>query len=140
MLSPGKAHPESHNYISLFDAVPKQVLEGELATEIFGGSKRGLAPLETLDQMIQEKLNRLLDTNDINVWAVERAKYLAKYMPIFPLLVNVTVLDEKKKKNPLEHCIDAPCYKNKLEEIIKKYMGAAEPREEKTSSELVLST
>lgn len=139
MIPPGKAHDDSHNFISLYDAVPKVCLAGELACEIYGGAKKGLNPQEALDQMIQEKLMRLLDTSDANTWSSMRQKYMQDYLPVFPLLTNITVLDELKKMLPLEHFIDAPCYKNKLEQIIRKYMDFRSSQSDKAVPELVSS-
>jgi hypothetical protein len=125
-ISPGKCHPDSHNFASAKDLV---CLLGSpnlrtLAMKRYIGLKEGLSLEQILSQMAQEDTILYLDTTDANViqnFENQRGKY---YQEQLKMIENVTILDPSPS---LEHSFCINCYQKVIESLIKDYKNPLIP-------------
>lgn len=127
LIAPGKAHPDSHNYISAADIIPRHLALGleltNLALRRYESQKNGLTQDELIDILIEEDIDNELDTQDpetILTYSSQRKEY---YLAEFAKISNVTILDPSVNAtfNRYEHELISPCYQRIIHEIIKKY-------------------
>ncbi len=121
-ITPGKAHKNSHNFMSLHDPVPRLaspnlsyiLLRREECYQQSKGDK------ELLDLLSSEDADFYLDTQNprvVSEYKKQRKKY---YQEQLNQLKNVTVL-EGSNSGSWEHSFDIPCYQSKLKEILRTY-------------------
>jgi hypothetical protein len=127
LISHAKAHPESHNYISLADVTARLLSLGQILTKLalrrYESQKNGLTTDKLIDTLIDEDIDTLLETlnpETIVTFSIQRRNY---YLHEFEKLSNVTILDpsEDATFHRYEHELISPCYQKAIHEIIKKY-------------------
>lgn len=121
-IEPGKAHPESHNFLSPYDIIPKAGTPGLsiLLIRLQDGAKRGLSAEDVIEEMIQEDIDYYLDTKNISTIEKFRKSRKKHYEKLMERIVNVTILQENVE-GPFEHCFDSKCYQIALKKVLKKY-------------------
>jgi pimeloyl-ACP methyl ester carboxylesterase len=122
LVSPDISHPESHNYFSVGDLVPRLTSCGLalFLLELHEGTKAGLTIPQIIAQMIQDDADTSMTSQDgkaIKAYWEERQKY---YEEKFHSVRNVTVLDEKRS-GTWEHAFINPIYQDVLKKIIHRY-------------------
>jgi hypothetical protein len=121
---PGEAHPESHNYISIGDAIPRFAVENSLALlaiRRFEENKRGLSNDQIINGLIEEDIENNLSTSDRQAICIYRSQRYKHYVGAFSKIANVTVLEDGRQ-GVLEHSINIPCYQKKIKELIDCYI------------------
>lgn len=122
-IPPGKSHSESHNYISIKDRVPQAVEEFALmALRLYQGHKAGYTVAQILEQLIGEDTALYLDSTDPHIISAFSQQRRALHEQAIQKVANVTVLDQTSSWF-CEHCIDIPCYQDKMKEIIRNYQS-----------------
>jgi hypothetical protein len=123
LIAPGKAHDETHNYISEADIIPR-VGSIQLAQLIIRRhEKQGLSEAEIIDCLVSEDADYYLETTETQAVAAfyrERKKF---YQEEFSKISNVSVLEQSIDATCgyWEHSFVVPCYQKKLKEIIQLY-------------------
>ena len=120
---PGEAHSESHNYISIGDAVPRFAVENSLALlaiRQFEGKNNGLSDEQIIENLITEDIDNNLSTIDPQAILIYRSHRYDYYVSAFNKITNTTVLDDERQ-GLLEHSINIPCYRKKIKELIDCY-------------------
>ncbi len=122
LISPETAHPESHNYFSVADIVPRLTAPdiSLFLLQLHEGRKLGLTAEQMIDQLIQKEIEFFIDTQDKKTIDTFREQRLQYYKKKLRQVRNITVLDEGKSR-AWEHALLAPCYQKVLKEIIYKY-------------------
>ena len=127
LISHGKAHPDSHNYISAADIIPRHLALGlkltNLALRRYEGQKKELTQDQVIDTLVEEDIDKELETQDpqtILTYSSQRKEY---YLAEFEKISNVTILDPSVNAtfNRYEHELISPCYQSIIHELIKKY-------------------
>lgn len=119
-IPPGVTHPESHNYASVGDLIPRM---GSFNLQYFAirkyeGFRGGLNPEEIVWKLaFRDAIHELSSTNPqiIETYTNERCKF---YRSIFEKIKNVTVVDSI---NTWEHSFNNENYQRIVHEIIQKY-------------------
>lgn len=119
-IAPGTAHPESHNYASVGDLIPRigSVNHQYLAIRKYEGLKKGLTHEAIIwDLAFGDAIHNLdsIDSRVLNKYAQERCKH---YENEFNKISNVTVIDSE---STWEHSFKNNNYQAVVLEIIKKY-------------------
>ena len=119
-ISPGKSHPDSHNYASATDFVCRICSPNlqYLALQRYFGGKNGQNQQEVAYQLASLDAMLNLDTTDlkaIEAFTQQRAEHYEKE---FTKIGNVTVLDPDPK---CRHAFENSCYQSALQTIVKKY-------------------
>ncbi len=116
------AHPESHNYFSVTDIVPRLTAHdiSLFLLQLHEGMKLGLTAEQRIDQLIQNDIEIFIDTQDKKTIDTFRKQRLQYYNDKLRHVSNITVLDEGGSR-AWEHAFLAPCYQKILKEIICKY-------------------
>lgn len=124
LVSPDSSHPESHNYFSMGDLVPRVTSYGlaQFLLRLHEGAKAGITIPQVIAQMIQDDMDLHMvsqDENAIRIYREERQKY---YEDKLHAVRNVTVLDENRS-GTWEHGFVTPIYQHVLKEIIQRYQN-----------------
>ncbi|HEV7735867.1 MAG TPA: hypothetical protein VGO47_00600, partial [Chlamydiales bacterium] len=119
-----KAHPQSHNYLSIADAIPRISINELtfLLLRIEDGKKTKMSVADVVEHIVEEDVERFLDTSnqDVrNIFAQQRRLY---YQQILLIGANVSILSENISAK-WEHSFSIPCYQAKVEEIVKSYQS-----------------
>jgi hypothetical protein len=119
-ISPGKSHPDSHNYASATDFVCRIGSPNlqYLALQRYFGGKNGQNQQEVAYQLASLDAMLNLDTTDlkaIEAFTQQRAEHYEKE---FTKIGNVTVLDPDPK---CRYAFENSCYQSALQTIVKKY-------------------
>jgi len=122
LVSPDISHPESHNYFSAGDLVPRLTSCGLalFLLELHEGTKSGLTTPQIIAQMIQDDTDIYMTSQDekaVKAYWEERQKY---YEDKLHSVRNVTVLDESRS-GTWEHAFINPIYQDVLKKIIQRY-------------------
>ncbi|MGA8163970.1 MAG: hypothetical protein WB791_02970 [Waddliaceae bacterium] len=121
-IPPGKAHSESHNFISLHDPIPG-IASPNLSYILLrreDGYTQDNSDEQIITQLADEDADYYLDTRDpntVNEFTRQRRKH---YQNLFHQISNVTVLKENTSGS-WEHSFDIPCYQSQLKEILNPY-------------------
>jgi hypothetical protein len=129
-IAPDAAHPESHNYASVGDLVPRMVSFNlqYLAIRRYEGFKEGLSLEEIISRLAFGDAIKDLDNFDIRIiekYAQDRSKY---YQEEFKKISNVTVVDSGSL---WEHSFKNDSYQTIVRTKIDQY-----PKEEEQKIEL----
>lgn len=116
------SHPDSHNYFSVGDVVPRLTSCGLalFLLELHERTKAGLTVPQIIAQMIQDDADTYMASQDekaVKAYWEERQKY---YEDKLHSVRNVTVLDEERS-GTWEHAFINPIYQNVLKDIIQRY-------------------
>ena len=122
LVSPDISHPESHNYFSVGDLIPRLTSCGLalFLLELHEGTKAGLTVPQIIAQMIQDDADIYMTSQDekaMKAYWEERQKY---YEDKLHSVRNVTVLDEKRS-GTWEHAFLNPIYQDVLKKIVQEY-------------------
>ncbi|MBN4066788.1 hypothetical protein JYU14_01745 [Simkania negevensis] len=137
-ILPGIAHPESHNYTSISDLIPRLGCYNlqYLAMRKHEGLRDGLTSEEIVWRLAYGDATRDLDCFDAQVikkYAQERCQY---YRKEFERISNVTVLDSD---NIWEHFFNNENYQTVLRSIVNKYRMNRKTAEPPPSSHLLVN-
>ena len=121
-IEPDTAHPESHNYFSIADFIPRLTSYDfcMLILRLYEGKKIGLTQEQVIDHLIQEDIDNRLASQDPQAIAKFRKERQAYYENDLKRSQNVTLIDENIS-GIWEHTLAIPCYQAIVKEIIKKY-------------------
>lgn len=121
-IEPGTAHPESHNYFSVADFIPRLTSYDfcELILRLYEGKKIGLTQEQVIDHLIQEDIDNHLASQDPQAIAKFRQARQAHYESDLKRSQNVTLIDENIS-GIWEHTLAIPCYQAIVKEIINRY-------------------
>ncbi len=119
-IAPGAAHPESHNYASVGDLIPRAGSFNlqYLAMRKYEGLKEGLSQEEIIRRLaFGDAIHDLdcLNPHVLETYAQERSKY---YRKEFEKINNVTIVDSASM---WEHSFNNESYQTIVREIIEKY-------------------
>ncbi len=122
ILLPDVAHPESHNYFSVADIVPRLTAHdiSIFLLHLHEGMKIGLTTEQVVGQLIQKDIEISIATQDktaIDTFQKQRQQH---YKEKLRQMSNITILDGDRS-GTWEHAFFAPCYQEVLKEIINKY-------------------
>jgi hypothetical protein len=120
-VAQGSCHPDSHNFVSRRDLVPRVGSSVHLyaAWRRHEGRKEGLGDLEIMRSLAFEDMTRDLDSFRQDVMEEYFRQRLQWYMHVFEEIHNVTVLDSPKM---IEHLLCCDTYQAVLHSIIKKFI------------------
>ncbi len=121
-IHPDKAHPDSHNFVSPHDLVPR-IASFDLSSILFrreAGYKKGKDDEQIISELVDEDIDYYLDTRNPDVVEVFRRQSKKKYEELFKQISNVTILEENSSGS-WEHAFDIPCYQIKLKEILRSF-------------------
>ncbi len=119
-IAPDAAHPESHNYASIGDLIPRAGSYNlqDLAIRKYEGLKKGLTDEEIIRRLaFGDALQDLdfLDTRLIEKYTQERCKY---YQAEFKKITNITVVESGSM---WEHSFNNGSYQACVQAVIEKY-------------------
>lgn len=125
-ISPGKCHPDSHNFASAKDLI---CFCGSpnfrtLAMQRYIALKEGLTHEQMLEKWAREDSMLYLDTIDVRViqnFEKQRIKY---YEELLEKICNVTILDSGPE---YEHSFCNECYQKEVQTLIEKYKKISKP-------------
>lgn len=124
LIAPGKAHPDTHNYMSFADLVSKVASRtGYLAFRRHQGQSQGLSEQQVIELLVEEDMLLYLDSDPSPTETQYRQKCREFYQLEFKTIANVTVLDENNTSSIFEHSIAIPCYQEKLRKHIAHYLN-----------------
>ncbi len=122
IVLPNVAHPESHNYFSIADLIPRLTAH-EITLfllELYEGMKNGLTTEQVIEQLIQKDIEISIATQDKKAIDIFREQRMQQYKKHLNQVSNITILDGDRSET-WEHAFLAPCYQKTLKEIIEKY-------------------
>lgn len=124
-IPPGKSHPDSHNYISRGDAIPR-ITSYQLTKLVLRREEeraRGLSDKHILELLAEEDVDNLLETESLEVTKAFRKSRIAYYKQELANISNVTLVESSKKPILpfLDHSFRAECYQRVVEKIITTY-------------------
>jgi hypothetical protein len=119
-IAPGLAHPESHNYASVGDLIPRigSLNLQYLALRKYEGLKEGLSPEQIIQRLaFGDAIHDLdcLNPHILEKYTQSRCEYYANE---FKKISNITVLDSK---NLWEHSFNNESYQAIVHSIIDRY-------------------
>lgn len=117
-----KAHPDSHNFVSPHDLIPR-IASFDFSSILFrreAGYKNGKNDQQIILELVDEDIDYYLDTRNPDVVEVFRTQCERKYEEWFKHISNVTILEENSSGS-WEHSFDIPCYQIKLKEILHSF-------------------
>ncbi len=123
-ISPGKCHPDSHNYVSANDMIPSigSPYLHNLALELYHGNKKGMNRDEIIKKLAIRDARLLCSflRNPHGYSELENHITQASnsYKRDLEKISNVTVLDPEDK---IEHAFNTKCYQSVMQGIVKKY-------------------
>jgi len=122
IVPPDAAHPESHNYFSIADIIPRLTASDItiFLLELHEGMKTGLTTEQVIEQLIQKDIETSIDTQDKKAIDTFRTQKLQQYKKTLNQTSNITIL-EGDRSGTWEHAFIAPCYQKTLKEIIDKH-------------------
>lgn len=122
LILPDVAHPESHNYFSAADIIPRLTVQALslFLLELHEGMKTGLTSEQVIAQLIQKDIDSSIETQDKQAINTFREQRLQHYKKLSEQALNTTLLDSDRS-GTWEHAFLAPCYQKALKEIIDKY-------------------
>jgi hypothetical protein len=120
-ISPGKCHPDSHNFASANDLI---CLCGSpnfrtLAMQRYIALKEGLTQDQMLAKWAREDSIFYLDTIDVRVIQIFEKQRIVYYEELLEKISNITILDSGPE---YEHSFCNDCYQNEVKVITKRYM------------------
>lgn len=121
IVLPNVAHPESHNYFSIADIIPRLTTH-ELSLfllDLHQGAKTGLTIEQVIEQLIQKDIEIFITTQDKTAVDIFREKRLQHYKKNLEQVRNTTILDGDG--SAWEHAFLTPCYQKVLKGIIEEY-------------------
>jgi hypothetical protein len=118
-LAPGKAHVQSHNYVSLADPVPR-LSSLQMSDFLFKLYAAKASPQTAIEALVQDDVNSYLDSNAVGEDAPFRAVRRAYYEELLRRMQNITVLDHDLS-GIWEHSFATSCYQNKVKETVEAY-------------------
>lgn len=121
-VSPGKAHPVSHNYLSIVDPIPMFASKDTYRFLLHSheGKKRGLTPADIIQECIKQDLicdYQEFPTDTPHQMLKERQMH---YENELLKIQNITLL-EPAESDFWEHRFDLPSYQTIIKEIIERY-------------------
>jgi len=119
-IFPEDSHPETHNYISIGDLVPRIAASTTLsllAIRRHEERKQGLSDAQIIDGLISEDVENNLATTNHDTISLYRLQRNSHYLCEFKKVAHITVLDDGREST-WEHSIRAPCYQKKIKELI----------------------
>lgn len=121
-VEPETAHPESHNYFSIADFVPRMTSYDfcMLILRLYEGKKIGLTQEQVINHLIQEDIDNRFPSQDPQAIAKFIKERQAHYESEVKRSQNVTLIDENIS-GTWEHTLAIPCYQSIVKEIINKY-------------------
>lgn len=121
-ISPSKANPNSHNYFSVADPIPRISTPDftMFLLRLYEGKKLGHMPLQLLDHLIQEDIDVYLDTQDPTALEEFRKQRRVAYENMLQQAQNISILDENVS-GFWEHAFAIPCYQAIVEKVINQY-------------------
>jgi hypothetical protein len=122
IILPEIAHPESHNYFSVADIIPRLTAHdiSLFLLNLHEGMKTGLTTEQVIEQLIQKDIEISIATQDKKAIEIFREQRLQQYKKHLNQVSNITVLDGDRS-GTWEHAFLVPCYQKTLREIIEKY-------------------
>lgn len=124
-ISPGKSHPDSHNYISQGDAIPRiaSYSLSKLVLRREEERQRGVSDKHIIELLAEEDLEDLLDEEDSIAENAFRKARISFYEQEFAKIANVTLVQISKVPflPYLDHSFRAECYQQKVKEIVTRY-------------------
>src|ERR1700722_19770891 len=122
-IFPENSHPDTHNYISIGDLVPRLAASATLALlaiRRYEENKRGLSDDQSIEGMINEDIDNNLATRDPHAISLYRIQRRHHYLSEFNKIAHITVLDEERQ-GIWEHSIRIPCYQKKIKAKVDLY-------------------
>lgn len=121
-IAPDTAHPESHNYFSIADPVPRLTSYEfcMMLLRLYEGKKMGLTQSQVIEHLILEDIDKRQTIQDPQSIERFRKERLAHYESEIHRSQNVTLIDENIS-GLSEHSLAIPCYQRIVKEIINKY-------------------
>lgn len=121
-IAPDTAHPESHNYFSIADPVPRFTSYDfcMLLLRLYEGKKIGLSQEQVIEHLIQEDIDNTQDPQNHQAIEKFRKERIAHYESELQRSKNITLIDEGIS-GFWEHILAIPCYQTVVKEIINKY-------------------
>ena len=125
-ISPGKCHPDSHNFASANDLI---CLCGSpnfrtLAMRRYIALKEGLTQDQMLAKWAREDTILYLDAIEVRGIQIFEKKRIAYYEELLEKISNVTILDSGPE---YEHSFCNDCYQKEVETITEKYKKSSKP-------------
>ncbi len=121
-ISQENTHPDSHNYFSAADPIPKYTSQElcRFALRLHEAKKRGSSPSQMIEGYIKEDLARSYE-GPFDLESLEQFQNLRKKHYEYEMLKaqNITVLESGS--DSWEHSFDLPSYQEKIQEIIARY-------------------
>lgn len=122
-IFPKHAHPDSHNYISIADPIPRISASSslvQLAIRRHEEICQGLTDDDIIERLIDEEVEYQLSTTSLKTILPFRKQRRRHYLTEFGKITNITVLNEQRK-GLWEHAVGIPCYQKKIQELIELY-------------------
>jgi len=120
-IQPGKAHPDSHNYISTKDRISQGAeVHALMALRLHQDRKAGYSIAEIIAQLVEEDMALHLESTDVGVARSFCQQRRDEHAMMIQRIANVTVLDDTPAWI-FEHAIDSECYQIKIQEVINRY-------------------
>jgi hypothetical protein len=123
-ISPGKSHPDSHNYASAADLVCSLGSPNLrfLALQVYIGNKEGIGQTGVIYQLALQDAMLDLDSIDIKVIDSYTKKRLKHYEAELSKISNLTILDPDPDKT-WKHEFKSDCYQKIVQGLVKRYQS-----------------